>query len=356
MNVLYYDARMQHSFFRPRTFTSAVTVLSLLLTGVAPVASAQESPFSDLPATHSAYAAVMYLREKGVLQGYPDGTFKPDKVVTRAEAVKMITAPKGIDLTSFTTSPFTDVPAGSWFLPYVEIARTKLGIVQGPPTATAFRPADPVKRSEFLKLFLAGNGLDYQGAWKDITSPLATDTASADWYYPYMRFAVGSSLIQVDTVGSLMAGTQLTRGQVALIMYRWAMFEQGRRTQALLSEAESEILNVLSMIEAKELDRAGEASNRSILAARGALVSKPDSGVVKGAVKVSEGFGSITSAYKAGMEQRFDDAITLAGQAWQSGEKAKEFAPELAEVVTQMQTVAKTVADSARAAKAGGGQ
>lgn len=322
---------------------------------IAPIAaSAQSATFSDLPSTHSAFTAVQFLREKGVLQGYPDGTFKPDQVVTRAEAIKMIVGPTGTDVSSFTTSPFTDVPAGSWYLPFVEAGRTRLGIVQGPPNATAFRPGDPVNRAEFLKFFLLANKVDVQGAWSDISTPLASDVKPSDWHYPLFRYAIGSSMVQVDTAGTLMASSKLTRGQVSLLMYRWFMYNEGRRTQALLSEAESEIINVLSMIEQQNLETAEQAASRGVLASRGALSSKPDSGVVKGAVKIAEGFNFITKAYKAGSEQRFDDAIALAGQGWQSGAKAQEFSAELKDVVIQMQQMAKTVADAARTAKAGG--
>lgn len=66
---------------------SILLVAALVLTSV--VASA--NPFSDVPFSHWAYDAVNKLAAKGILQGYPDGTFKGNKAVTRY-ALAMVTA------------------------------------------------------------------------------------------------------------------------------------------------------------------------------------------------------------------------------------------------------------------------
>jgi len=52
---------------------------------------AMAAPFSDVPASHWSYDAVHKLAAKGILQGYPDSTFKGEKVVTRY-ALGMVTA------------------------------------------------------------------------------------------------------------------------------------------------------------------------------------------------------------------------------------------------------------------------
>ena len=59
------------------------------------VAAHAESPqsFSDVPPDHDAYEAVEFLKTQNIIGGYPDGTFKPDRTVNRAEAAKIIAAP-----------------------------------------------------------------------------------------------------------------------------------------------------------------------------------------------------------------------------------------------------------------------
>lgn len=49
--------------------------------------------FSDVPKGHYAYEAIGYLRERKILLGYADGTFRPDQRVNRAEALKIIVSP-----------------------------------------------------------------------------------------------------------------------------------------------------------------------------------------------------------------------------------------------------------------------
>ena len=47
--------------------------------------------FSDVASDHQYYDSIIYLQENEIVIGYPDGTFKPDQGVTRAEMMKIIT-------------------------------------------------------------------------------------------------------------------------------------------------------------------------------------------------------------------------------------------------------------------------
>lgn len=337
-------------------FLSAVTAASLL---VAPFSAfAQAATFKDVPANHPAFAAVEYLKSKNIIAGYADGTFKPDAKVNRAEALKIIVAPYVSQevLATATVSVYGDVPSGAWFLPYVEAGRQMLGIIDGPPAKPNFLPTNNVTKSEFLKMLLIANKVDPVTTLGEIRGGLAADvTDPTQWYYPHIRFAVASSMTMVDEGGNLNPAQELTRAQVALLLYRLEMFKQGRRTQALLSEAETEILNVLALFENKDVVNAEYAATRSTVAARGALISAPDEAIVKGAVKISEGFQALVGSYKAGLTGDLDGTITLSGVAWNNATKAVEFSPGLKPIADQMQAIAKSLADEARAMKANGG-
>ena len=290
-----------------------------------------------------------------MLRGYDDGTFRPAAAVTRAEAIKLIVAPHVDDgvLSSFSHSPFVDVPDGSWFLPYIEAARGELGIIAGPPEKTAFRPADSINLAEFLKICLLSYRVDAQSSFSDLPDALAPDVLASDWFSPYVRYALASSMIMVDQQGRFNPAVSMTRGDVAQLMYWYAMYLEGRRTQALLSEAESDILNLLQMIDQKQMEQAEFASARSLVVARGALLKNPDAPVVKGAVKTTEGFQFLTQAYRAGMEGRLDDAVAKAQQAWATADRAKQLSPDIATLADQMQSIAQSIAENARGLKAG---
>lgn len=317
------------------------------------VAQTPALSFSDVPLTHSAFSAIEYLKQKNVLQGYADGTFKPDTVVNRAEAVKIIVsatvAKNLIDATKVETV-YSDVPVDSWYAAYVEYARQTLGIIDGPPKKTAFLPVQPVKKAEFLKMLLTARGIDAAGNFGDLRGALSSDVASTDdWFFPYMRYALAASMTEATDAGQLLPARELTRGEIALLIFRLEMYEQARRTQALLNVTESNIGNVLKSLEMKDIRAALFASNRALLAARGALAAKPEEGLVKGAVKTAEGFQTLVRAYQAGVDGRLDDVLQLTSDTWHLAEKAKAFDVSLATLATQMQMIARNMADEARA-------
>lgn len=324
---------------------------SLGLSGSAAFAQAPAQSFTDVPPTHTAFNAVEYLKENGILQGYSDGTFKPTNNVNRAEAVTIIVravvAKETLDRFASQTV-YSDVANDAWYVTYIEYARQTLGIIDGPPKKTAFLPTDPVKKAEFLKMLLLAKKIDSAGAFSDLKGRLSTDVGD-EWHGNFIRYGIASSMVMANEEGLLEPGKELTRADVALLLFRLEMYRQNRRTQALLFEAEAEIVNVLKLLEIKDSVRAAEASNRSLVAARGALLSKPDEAIVKGAVKTAEGFRTLVQAYQAGMEGRLNDVLQLTSDAWHLAEKAKEFAPNLVDIAVQMQAIAKNMADEARA-------
>ncbi len=326
--------------------------LSCLFVFTPVLAFAQTAPFTDLPSTHPAYDAVMYLRDRGIIQGYADNTFKPDQKVNRAEAVKILVAPlvKPEELATYASaSVFTDVAADAWYKSYVEAARQKLRIIDGPPAKTAFNGSKSVQKAEFLKMLPLSQGVDPVNTFAELQSPLAVDATNPnEWFFPYMRYGIASSMTMVGQDGLLSPAKELTRSEISLLMYRYLMFKEGRRTQALLSEAESEIVNVLQLLEINQVDQAMYASARSLVAARGALLSNPDAAIIKGALKISEGFHALVQAYQAGVAGNLPEVIRLAGVSWQLGESAKGFDANLSTLAGQMQSIASNMANEAR--------
>lgn len=108
--------------------------------------------FSDLSASHEYYNAVSYLFKKGTVQGYPDGSFQPSKTVTRVEALKFIFSGLDKGTKPNLQVTFKDAYSGQWYSDYVATANT-LGIVQGYPDGT-LKPEQGVNRVEFLKMLI----------------------------------------------------------------------------------------------------------------------------------------------------------------------------------------------------------
>lgn len=112
------------------------------------------SSFDDIKG-HWGENAIKEMIDLGVVSGYPDGSFRPDAAVSRAEYVKMLCVLFGIEPAS--TSSFADVKATDWYAPYVEAAAAAK-IVQGDesgkfnPDATVTRQDAAVILGRFLKL------------------------------------------------------------------------------------------------------------------------------------------------------------------------------------------------------------
>ncbi len=134
--------------------------------------------FSDVEASAWYAPCVTFAKAHGVICGYPDGTFRPEAPVSRAELVKMLCA--YFDLSEESgTSGFADVPDGHWAAGPVSFAVAS-GWVSGYPDGT-FQPERPVSRAEAVKLLNRA-----LGRRTDPECPAAspfTDVEEGHWAY-----------------------------------------------------------------------------------------------------------------------------------------------------------------------------
>jgi hypothetical protein len=86
----------------------------------------------------------------GIVSGYPDGTFRPNSPVTRGQLCKMIVLARRWPPSDPQTPSFSDVPRGSAFYGYVEAARERL-VVSGYADGT-FRPGNSATRGQLAKM------------------------------------------------------------------------------------------------------------------------------------------------------------------------------------------------------------
>jgi hypothetical protein len=96
----------------------SIAVLAGLILSLMPVtnAAAQEQvSFRDVPATHWAYQDVTAGVQKGYINGLPDGTFAPERPVSRSEFIKMITAALNLPVEA-------QQEGEAWYAPYTRAA------------------------------------------------------------------------------------------------------------------------------------------------------------------------------------------------------------------------------------------
>jgi len=144
-----------------RKVLSFVLVLSLVLGSFG---MAFAAPLSDMAGEESA-EAVSVLTQLGVVKGYPDGTYKPDNIVTRAEMAVIVVSALGLADYATGTSSFSDM-GGHWSNGFVAYA-TSLGVIAGYPDGT-FRPDKTVSYDEAATMLVAALGYNADsliGTW-----------------------------------------------------------------------------------------------------------------------------------------------------------------------------------------------
>lgn len=141
-------------------YTGRVRYAALIvLLALTPAVRAAEEGFADV-VRGDERAAVDDLRAQGRVQGYADGTFRPRTPINRAEFLKMLLHERAEDAVG--EPCFSDVPPAAWFAPSVCRAKAR-GVVVGYPDGT-FGPEKTVTVAEALSMIVRGMHLPVNAA------------------------------------------------------------------------------------------------------------------------------------------------------------------------------------------------
>lgn len=174
----------------------------------------KNSLFADIGEIHPHYRAIKFLKNEGVIEGYPDGTFKPDNTISRVEVIKFILEGIDADLKYARSLNFSDTDRNEWYAGYLYTA-TENGVVEGYPDGT-FKPLNSVKKVEFLKMLIESMNIDVN---PNVGRFTFTDVNEDEWYAPYVKFAIDKNLIDVEG-REFKPNEKMSREQVAEAIYR----------------------------------------------------------------------------------------------------------------------------------------
>ncbi|MBP3360716.1 MAG: S-layer homology domain-containing protein [Clostridia bacterium] len=96
----------------------------------APSVSRETEPFTDLDGYDWAKDSIVYLYDKGIINGRGGSSFEPEEAVTREEFIKLLALASGLKTVPGATVPFTDAEADKWYYPYIRDAFAA-GIIEG---------------------------------------------------------------------------------------------------------------------------------------------------------------------------------------------------------------------------------
>ncbi len=189
-----------------KRLTSLILICAFAFTSLCTFTAS--AAFSDVNETNAYYEAITALVDDGTINGYEDGTFKPDNTITRAEFSKLLaikTTPSAQTFTQ-TTTAFPDVAAEHWANAYIAYAAS-VGAVNGYPDGT-FKPENPVTYGEAVKMIICGMGYG-----------TAVDTTLQPWHKGYIELALQIGL----TKNAMSLGDNpAPRGIVAQLVYNIA--------------------------------------------------------------------------------------------------------------------------------------
>lgn len=203
---------------------SAVLMLFPLLTNAAGTDEAQRSLLNTL----------------NIMTGDPDGSFRPDDYVTRAEFAKVAVASsdyRNSVASGLSVSPFYDVPYTHWAAPYVRVGVTA-GYVSGYPDAS-FRPDENVSFEEAVAIMLRVLGYsdsDFGAAW------------------PQGQIGMAQSLGMTDGMINAQAGYALTRSDVATLVYNTLKTDIKDTANALISVFDAQFTEDVTLISTSRED------------------------------------------------------------------------------------------------------
>lgn len=190
----------------------AATMTTAAVVAIAPTQADAAKSFSDLTPANVHYDNVMNLVERGVITGYPDGTFKPNQSISRAHAAKIIAKALGLDTKNVKNPNFKDIPTNYAY--YGEIAAlANAGIINGYPDGT-FKPNATLTRGQMAKIIarafeLTGNANNLP--FKDIAN---------SEYKEYIAALYANKVTTGTTPTTYSPVNPVTRGQLASFVVR----------------------------------------------------------------------------------------------------------------------------------------
>ncbi len=194
----------------------------------------EPGPFYDVTQTNPNRDAILDLYEQGVINGYPDSTFKPENEINRAELLKILVEGSGVTPDSNKYNGcFTDVLT-DWYAPYVCYAKT-VQWVDGYPDGT-FKPAQTVNKVEAIKMLLNSQNITIPTT---ISEDPFLDVSKNEWFAPFIKVAKDMKILE-ENGNYLQPAEFMKRGSISENLYRLLQYEEKNNDNSSTKEPETQ--------------------------------------------------------------------------------------------------------------------
>ena len=173
----------------------------------------KENTFMDVPSDSYYKDAVDWAEKNDITGGVSAGSFAPDRICTRAQAVTFLWRAAGSPEPETTEMPFADVPTGSYYFKAVQWA-VENGVTKG-TTDTTFSPDVTCSRSHIVTFLWRAAKCPAP----DSVSPF-TDVPTEAYYAEAVRWAVENGITKGTTDAAFSPNQGCTRAQIVTFLYR----------------------------------------------------------------------------------------------------------------------------------------
>jgi len=181
--------------------------------------------FPDVPLDYWSMEQVISCVDAGIVQGYPDGMYKPTVAITRDQMAVYISralAKGDSNVPDAGAQVFPDVTKDHWAFKYIQFANAQ-GVVQGYPDGT-YGPSIQLDRGQMAVFIARAIATPTGDAGLASYSPGATDTfpdvASDYWAFKYIGYVKYRTVVQGYPDGTYRPDVICTRDQMAVYVAR----------------------------------------------------------------------------------------------------------------------------------------
>lgn len=215
------------------TFTPMTIFLVALAQTPVPTTTPSNTPYSsvnlsDVSSDFWARPFIQALAERNIIAGFPDGSFRPNQPVNRAEFATLIQkAFNQSPIRQLNTGGFSDVPTNYWATAAIEKAY-ETGFMTGYP-GNVFRPNEQIPKVQAIVALTNGLGLNNSQTTSGSANTYFTDAATIPSYAVNNVAAATQANLVVNypNVNQLNPQAPLTRAEAAAILYQ-ALVKQGQ--------------------------------------------------------------------------------------------------------------------------------
>lgn len=263
----------------------AITLSALVLTGVfAPLSHADS--FTDVDISDDYYIAVEYLYSQNSIDGFEDGTYRPQETVDKATAVQIIMTAHSVTYPETVEStPYTDVATGASYAPYI-VGAYDAGIISDTEDGL-FHPLETVTRAEFAQMLLLANSFT-ESTWG--TRQIYSDIPANTWMTAYMNYAGKTEMFAKDNFDNLLPWQPINRSEAAYAIYILKLITNRFNSEFLLAQVDSYLNKIESNITSNLIVKAQKASKRLEALTQQAYRNNTSSNSVLAKAKLSKGY------------------------------------------------------------------